>query len=229
MNALRDMITSMQQSCFSSACAVSYLIRLAVCRYSYPSRFFANVTKKQTQMSAIAGDFERLNIRHLASKHKGQAHCQRLFKENLKRWVPSRNQSVLGSATYTDVCTGERNKQCKYVIRVFSGGGGIAFQHELKILERLQARRVDFVPRVHTAFFCGRHVPFCCRCFAYSLCAQVWPVDTGQMERQPSRFAFQAKGVRFRSRISAFAPSGYSHADRATPSRNLLRCASSLI
>lgn len=114
------------------------------------------MANEPTPESLIA-HFERLHLHHVSSKHKTRTFCRQEFMRQLKKWkaqtrVPRR------SHTYVDACTDRRKQDCRYVVRVFdhhSPEGKIQFAHEVRTLQVLSDRQVDFIPPVHTAFLCG--------------------------------------------------------------------------
>lgn len=104
--------------------------------------------------NTLIDHFERLHLHHLSVQHKDEDYCRRTFEEHLRRWQQSKRR--LRNQTYVQACADRRHQTCRYVMRIFGrkAASKIQFAHELRVLQALSDQKVDFIPRVHTAFLC---------------------------------------------------------------------------
>jgi hypothetical protein len=101
---------------------------------------------------SLLDEFERMHMHHISVSKKTKQYCRKKFTRLLRSF---KEKPV--NKTYTSACTDDRRKQCRYVIRVFNEHSHVEFAHELKILELLSNHKVDFIPKVHTAFLCDNY------------------------------------------------------------------------
>lgn len=98
----------------------------------------------------VLKEFEQMHLHHIESQNMTETYCKQLFRKKMKKWK-KRNRS------YSSVCKSKTD--CRYVIKVFGPRSvdKIEFAHEVRMLQILSDHKVDFIPRVHTAFLCGNY------------------------------------------------------------------------
>jgi hypothetical protein len=98
-----------------------------------------------------------MHLNHFSAKNTTESHCRAEFLKRLKKFGDGTKEiRKIKNQTYVQACADSRKKSCRYVVRVFDSetSGKIQFAHELRVLQKLGDQKVDFVPRVHTAFLC---------------------------------------------------------------------------